>query len=36
LFEEIPIGIAMVEANIERFYQVNRTLCEMLGYSHQE
>jgi len=36
LFEEIPIGIAMVEANIERFHRANRTLCEMLGYSHQE
>lgn len=35
IFEEAPIGIAAVDLN-QRFQQVNRALCAMLGYSESE
>jgi len=35
VFEEGPLGLALVERNY-RFSNVNRTLCEMVGYSENE
>ena len=34
-FDHAPIGMALVDLN-ERFMQVNRTLCEILGYTEEE
>jgi PAS domain S-box-containing protein len=35
LFEEAPIGMAMIGADVG-FGRVNRALCEMMGYSKEE
>ncbi|MGI9087827.1 MAG: PAS domain S-box protein [Chthoniobacterales bacterium] len=35
VFEQAPIGMAMMGLNV-RFQQVNKTLCEMLGYEEHE
>jgi PAS domain S-box-containing protein len=35
LFEEAPIGMAMIGADV-RFGRVNRALCDIMGYSKEE
>jgi diguanylate cyclase (GGDEF)-like protein/PAS domain S-box-containing protein len=34
-FESAPVGVALVDLN-QRYLRVNRSLCEMLGYSEEE
>lgn len=36
IFEEAPIGIALISAADGRFLQVNKELCKILGYTEQE
>jgi PAS domain S-box-containing protein len=36
IFEEAPIGIALISAVDRRFLQVNKKLCEILGYTERE
>lgn len=36
IFEEAPIGIALISAADGKFLQVNKKLCRILGYTEQE
>jgi PAS domain S-box-containing protein len=36
IFEDAPIGIALISADNGRFLQVNKELCKILGYTEQE
>jgi PAS domain S-box-containing protein len=36
IFEEAPIGIALISAVNGKFLQVNKKLCKILGYTEQE
>ncbi|MBF0458142.1 MAG: response regulator [Nitrospirae bacterium] len=35
IFEQAPIGIAVMESETGRFVKINQTFCDILGYSHE-
>ncbi|MBF0486919.1 MAG: response regulator [Nitrospirae bacterium] len=36
IFEQAPIGIAIMEPTTGRFVKINQTFCDILGYSYEE